>query len=126
MGDDDHQQDHKRKYTTWEDIGLVEYNQQTEKWEFRFEHCQLEMVTERLTNYTRNKQHPEHNIGKANQELTSPYCNKTYRSQEKLLMRIELAPQKGNRNVAICLNMHTEDAPKELDQDATLDGMGHA
>ena len=39
----------RRKYTTWESIGLVEYNPQTTKWECRFEHCQREMIKERLT-----------------------------------------------------------------------------
>ena len=32
----------RRKYTAWENVGLVEYNHQTAKWGFRFEHFQRE------------------------------------------------------------------------------------
>ena len=63
-GEDKEQKQYPRcKYAKWEDVGSVEYNPETTKWECRFEHCQHEMLTERLTHYHRNKLHPEHSIG---------------------------------------------------------------
>ena len=45
--EDAQQKDQERKHTTWEDIGLVEYNTHTTNWECRFGHCQQEMDTEK-------------------------------------------------------------------------------
>ena len=45
--------------------------------------------------------------------ITCPYCGKTYSSHGRLLMRIELAPQKGSRYAGICPRLNTEDAPEE-------------
>ena len=40
-----------------------------------------------------------------------PYCSKTYSTHARLLMHIELPPQKGNRNTEICLQLDAEDSP---------------
>ena len=51
-----------RKYATWGEIGLAEYNPNAAKWECRVEHSQREMITAGLTHlarYRRDKEHSE-------------------------------------------------------------------
>ena len=110
-GNKEQEQWSRRKHTTWGDIGIGEYSPKTTKWECRFEYGQREMVTESLTRYHRNKLHPEHSIGK--QEIARPYCNKTYMAQDKLFTHVELAPQKGKRDMEIRPHLQTEGDPKE-------------
>ena len=42
---------------------------------------------------------------------TCSYCSKTYSSHAKLLMHIELAPQKGGRNAEIHPKLNAADTP---------------
>ena len=94
------------------DIGLVEYNPETAIWECRFEHCRREMITDRLKYYRRAELHPSHSPGESTQEIARPYFSKTYIAKDKLLMRVELAPHQGNRNMEIRPHLQTEDAPR--------------
>ena len=53
----------RRERTSWEKIGLVEYNERTEKWECRIDDCQEEMNTARKIAHHRRKHHSEQYYG---------------------------------------------------------------
>ena len=101
----DQQEGTDRRHAAWEDIGIAEYNPQTTKWECRFGDFQHELISGRLTHYSRNKQHPEHNHGENRKEIARQNSNKTYIAQDKLLTHVEVAPPHGNHNVEISPNM---------------------
>ena len=47
--DAEQEQDQKRKHATWADVGLIDYNPQTARWECRLEHYRQEMATSKST-----------------------------------------------------------------------------
>ena len=101
----------KRKHTTWEDVGLIEYNPQTARWECRFGHCRHIASAKQPLYQRRNKDPPDHSLGKTRNLITYPYCSKTYTSHERLLMRTELAKKAGSRNTEIYPNLNVCKTP---------------
>jgi len=107
-------QEHRRRHTVWGDIGLMEYNPQTNKWECRYEDCKEEKDKELLMHNHRNKKHPDHNLGRNRQNAICPYCNKTYAATDKIPMRLDLLlPQYGTYDAERCPELQNDDSPKE-------------
>ena len=102
-----------RKHTTWEDIGLTEYNSKTMTWECRIGDCDAKMETTKRISHHRRKHHPEHCFGPNKQDITSPYCSKTLSALNRLLIHIELSPREGHWNIDTCPQLQQDDDPRD-------------
>ena len=102
----------RRDYTEWGNIGLAEYNPGAKRWAFRFEHCAKEAPGERSLYMRRERDRPRNFRGESMSAITCPYCNKTYSARSRLLLRLEMSPQSGNRNTEICPKPETTDSPR--------------
>ena len=100
--DDKQKKDLRRKHTSWGDIGLEEYNPQKTKSGCRFEHCQLEMITERQTRYRRNKNIQNATLGdQKSNSIPIPKRDLLLERQITHSYRIGAASRKSR-----CRNMH--------------------
>ena len=81
------------------------------------ERCRKEAQTEKSMYVRRNKEHPERIIGKTRNQITRPYCARTYTAHDRLFIRVERALQTGSRNAEI---------RPELNVVRTLRGLGQS
>ena len=102
-----------RERTCWGKIGLVEFNERTEKWECRIDDCQEEMDTSRKIAQHRKKHHGEQYYGPDTREVICPYCGKTLNATNRLFAHMKIQPQKGGWNTETCPKLIPEDTPRD-------------